>query len=106
MNGRVRVTHTPCGTAVDLTDDNRIVTPDTDIPHHCTGPAGPWTTQRHGTRWTVQYVLDPEKAQPLFSSEQDAQQEADRRNLTYERAHAPRPPQPQQAALFDHQEAS
>lgn len=101
----VRVTHTPCGQAVDLTDDNRILTAGTDATHQCTGPAGPWTPVPIGSRWTVEFVLDPHQAQPVYDTQLDAQADADQRNTAYERAHAPKPPQPQQAALFDQQEA-
>ena len=102
----VRVTHTPCGQAVDLTDDNRIVTAGTDVPHQCTGPAGPWTARPLGRRWTLEFALDPHRGELTFDTEQAAQHEADNRNLRYERAHAPKPPQPQQAALFDKQETT
>lgn len=102
----VRVTHTACDQPVDLTPDNHLLQPDTDQPHHCTGPAGPWTAVRHGHRFTVEYALDPHQPQPLYDTQQDAQDEADQRNGHYERTRAPKPPQPQQAALFDSREAS
>lgn len=97
----VRVTHTPCGQPVDLTDDNRILTAGTDALHQCTGPAGPWTAERHGSRWTVEFVLDPHATQAVYDTHEQAQHEADQRNRAYEIAHAPKPPQPKQAALFD-----
>lgn len=102
----LRLTHTPCGQPIDLTDDNHILTRNTTQPHHCPGPAGPWTVTSTGRRWTLEFALDPHATQPTYDTHQLAQAEADRRNTTYERAHAPRPPQPQQAALFNTQEAS
>lgn len=71
-----------------------------------TTPAGPWTAQRHGSRWTVELCLDPHKQHAIYDTQQQAQHEADQRNEAYENAHAPTPSQPQQAALFDQQEVA
>lgn len=64
-----------------------------------TAPTGPWTAVRHGSRWTVENVLDDTKRHPRYDTQQHAQHEADKRNQQYHRARAPRPPEPQQGAL-------
>jgi hypothetical protein len=68
MSTRARVTHTPCGQPIDLSDSNRILEPDTDIEHRCPVTNGPTTVVRHGTRWTVEHILDPTQKQPLYAT--------------------------------------
>jgi hypothetical protein len=103
MSTRARVTHTPCGQPIDLSDSNRILEPDTDIEHRCPVTNGPTTVVRHGTRWTVEHILDPTQKQPLYATRAQAQTEADQRNRAYAHAHQPRP---QQTGLFDQQETA
>jgi hypothetical protein len=99
----IRVTHTPCHQPVDITDDNRLLTPDTDVPHQCPVTDGPYSVVRHGTRWTIQEILDPHRKQPIYTTQTQAQAEADQRNKADAERRQPRP---QQAALFDQQETA
>jgi hypothetical protein len=101
----VRVTHTPCAQPVDLTDDNQVLTPATDVPHRCPVSNGPFQVIRWGTSWSIEDVLDSTKKHPRYATQAEATTEADRRNQTYNARHAPRPPQPEQPDLFSNQEA-
>lgn len=68
--------------------------------------AGPFNAVRHWTRWTIEDIRDDTKKQPIYDTHQQAQDEADRRNTAYTETHAPHPPQPHQAALFDPKEST
>lgn len=99
MTGRTRVTHTPCGMAVDLdSSTNRLMTPDTDVEHTCPVTTGPHHAVRHGRRWTVENVLDPHHKQPIYPTQTDAQNEASRLNNAPARRRTP--------DLFNSQEAT
>lgn len=67
---------------------------------------GPYQAVRHGTRWTVENCLDPHRPFTIHNHHGDALNHAAQLNAAYTRAHTPRPPQPQQAALFDQQETA
>lgn len=99
----VRVTHTPCGMAVDLdATTNHVLTPDTDTEHTCPVTNGPHRVIRWGSRWSVEDALDPDAKQPRYDTEAEAQADADTRNTASTRRHTPRPVQPD---LFSNQEA-
>lgn len=66
-----------------------------------TAPTGPFSAVRHWTRWTVEDIRDDTKKQPIYDTQEQAQNEADKRNTAYAKSRAPRPPQPHQAALFN-----
>lgn len=99
----VRVTHTPCHQPVDLTDDNRLLVPDSDVEHHCPVTEGRHHVIRWGTHWSIEDALDWHKKQPRYTTQQEAQAEADQRNKNDLARRRPKPTQP---ALFDNQEAT
>lgn len=102
----IRVTHTPCHQPVDITDDNRLLTPDTDAPHHCPVTDGQFHVVRHWDRWSIEDALDPWQKQPVYNTQAEAQHEADTRNKADAQRRRPHPPQPAQPDLFNQQETA
>lgn len=59
----------------------------------------------HWNRWSLEDLGDPDRKQPIYDHQRDAQAEADRRNQRDTRK-AARPSQPAQPDLFNQQETA
>jgi hypothetical protein len=67
---------------------------------------GPFRVIHHGSKWSIEDVLNPTQKPPIYDSHIQAQAEADRCNQAYADKYRPRPSQPAQPGLFDTQEAA